>query len=135
METLPLLLLMMIKVSMEKQISQFPLFYTYDRLFVMTGHVQELAFVDRVKAKLKTSEYQEFLRCLNLFSNEIISQPELQSLVCFLCKIEEDYGTYLSLTRGHIYSFMYQVGDLIGVYPDLIEAFRVFLVQCEKNGN
>ncbi|KAJ4874710.1 Paired amphipathic helix protein Sin3-like 4 [Raphanus sativus] len=69
------------------------------------GHVQELAFVDRVKAKLKTSEYQEFLRCLNLFSKEIISQPELQSLV----------------------------GDLIGVYPDLIEAFRVFLVQCEKN--
>ncbi|KAF8102258.1 hypothetical protein N665_0199s0033 [Sinapis alba] len=69
------------------------------------GHVQELAFVDRVKAKLKSSEYQEFLRCLNLFSKEIISQPELQSLV----------------------------GDLIGVYPDLIEAFRVFLVQCEKN--
>ncbi|KAJ0241243.1 Paired amphipathic helix protein Sin3-like 4 [Hirschfeldia incana] len=69
------------------------------------GHVQELAFVDRVKAKLKTSEYQEFVRCLNLFSKEIISQPELQALV----------------------------GDLIGVYPDLIEAFRVFLVQCEKN--
>ncbi|KAG2321569.1 hypothetical protein Bca52824_014782 [Brassica carinata] len=69
------------------------------------GHVQELAFVDRVKARLKISEYQEFLRCLNLFSKEIISQPELQSLV----------------------------GDLIGVYPDLIEAFRVFLVQCEKN--
>ena len=50
--------------------------------FVMTGHVQELAFVDRVKAKLSSSEYQEFLRCLNLFSKEIISQPELQSLVC-----------------------------------------------------
>ncbi|CAH2066493.1 unnamed protein product, partial [Thlaspi arvense] len=69
------------------------------------GHIQELAFVDRVKAKLNTSDYQEFLRCLNLFSKEIISQPELQSLV----------------------------GDLIGVYPDLMEAFRVFLVQCEKN--
>ncbi|CAN6932966.1 unnamed protein product [Brassica oleracea] len=69
------------------------------------GHVQELAFVDRVKAKLNTSEYQEFLRCLNLFSKEIISQPELQSLV----------------------------GNLIGGYPELMEAFRVFLVQCEKN--
>ncbi|CAH8297642.1 unnamed protein product [Eruca vesicaria subsp. sativa] len=69
------------------------------------GHVQELAFVDRVKAKLSYSEYQEFLRCLNLFSKEIISQPELQSLV----------------------------GNLLGVYPDLMEAFRVFLVQCEKN--
>uniref|UniRef100_M4CID4 Histone deacetylase interacting domain-containing protein n=1 Tax=Brassica campestris TaxID=3711 RepID=M4CID4_BRACM len=69
------------------------------------GHVQELAFVDRVKAKLSSSGYQEFLRCLNLFSKEIISQPELQSLV----------------------------GNLIGGYPDLMEAFRVFLVQCEKN--
>ncbi|KAJ0256288.1 Histone deacetylase interacting domain-containing protein [Hirschfeldia incana] len=69
------------------------------------GHVQELAFVDRVKAKLSTSDHQEFLRCLNLFSKEIISQPELQSLV----------------------------GNLIGGYPDLMEAFRVFLVQCEKN--
>ncbi|KAJ4866889.1 Paired amphipathic helix protein Sin3-like 4 [Raphanus sativus] len=44
------------------------------------GHVQELAFVDRVKAKLNTSDYQEFLRCLNLFPKEIISQPEPQSL-------------------------------------------------------
>ncbi|KAF8098764.1 hypothetical protein N665_0259s0034 [Sinapis alba] len=69
------------------------------------GHVQELAFVDRVKAKLNTSDYQEFLRCLNLFSKEIISQPELQSLV----------------------------GNLIGGYAELMEAFRVFLVQCEKN--
>lgn len=50
--------------------------------YVMTGYNQELAFVDRVKEKLNTSEYQEFLRCLNLFSKEIISQPELQSLVC-----------------------------------------------------
>ncbi|KAJ4884289.1 Paired amphipathic helix protein Sin3-like 4 [Raphanus sativus] len=69
------------------------------------GHVLELAFVDRVKAKLNTSDYQEFLRCLNLFSKEIISQPELQSLV----------------------------SNLIGGYPELMEAFRVFLVQCEKN--
>ncbi|CAN6852159.1 unnamed protein product [Brassica oleracea var. botrytis] len=50
--------------------------------FVMTGHVQQLAFVDRVKVKLDTSEYQEFLRYLDLFSKKIISQPELHSLVC-----------------------------------------------------
>ncbi|WZZ33072.1 hypothetical protein YC2023_016473 [Brassica napus] len=62
----------------------------------MTGHVQKLAFVDRVKVKLNTSEYQEFLRCLNLFSKEIISQPEVHSLV----------------------------ENLIGVYPDLMDAFR-----------
>ncbi|CAH8257671.1 unnamed protein product [Arabidopsis lyrata] len=74
---------------------------TYDE----KGHSQELAFVDRVKAKLDTAENQEFLRCLNLYSKEIISQPELQSLV----------------------------SDLIGVYPDLMDAFRVFLAQCDKN--
>ncbi|CAN7040417.1 unnamed protein product [Brassica rapa subsp. trilocularis] len=50
--------------------------------FVMTGHVQKLAFVDRVKMKLNTSENQVFLRWLNLFSKKIISQPELHSLVC-----------------------------------------------------
>ncbi|KAL1218966.1 Paired amphipathic helix protein Sin3-like 3 [Cardamine amara subsp. amara] len=74
---------------------------TYDE----KGYIQELAIVDRVKEKLNTSEYQEFLRCLNLFSKEIISQPELQSLV----------------------------GDLIGVYPDLMDSFMEFLVQCQKN--
>ncbi|XP_010551461.1 PREDICTED: paired amphipathic helix protein Sin3-like 3 [Tarenaya hassleriana] len=68
------------------------------------GYSQELGFVDRVKEKLHISEYQEFLRCLNLYSKEIISQPELKSLV----------------------------GDLIGRYPDLTDAFREFLVQCEK---
>ncbi|XP_010471006.1 PREDICTED: paired amphipathic helix protein Sin3-like 4 [Camelina sativa] len=74
---------------------------TYDE----KGHSQELAFVDRVKAKLDTADNQEFLRCLNLYSKEIISQPELQSLV----------------------------RNLIGVYPDLMDAFRVFLAQCDKN--
>ncbi|KAL1187808.1 Paired amphipathic helix protein Sin3-like 4 [Cardamine amara subsp. amara] len=69
------------------------------------GYSQELDFVDRVKAKLDTADNQEFLRCLNLYSKEIISQPELQSLVA----------------------------DLIGVYPDLMDAFRVFLAQCDKN--
>lgn len=52
--------------------------YLFD---VMSGYSQDLAIVDRVKEKLNASEYQEFLRCLNLFSKEIISRPELQSLV------------------------------------------------------
>ncbi|EFH69525.1 predicted protein [Arabidopsis lyrata subsp. lyrata] len=75
---------------------------TYDE----KGYSQDLAIVDRVKEKLNASEYQEFLRCLNLFSKEIISRPELQSLV----------------------------GNLIGVYPDLMDSFIEFLVQCEKTG-
>lgn len=50
--------------------------------------------------------------------------------LCLHVEIGEDhensYGTFI---------FLNQVGDLIGVYPDLMDAFRVFLVQCEKNGN
>ncbi|CAH8253403.1 unnamed protein product [Arabidopsis lyrata] len=77
---------------------------TYDEKGAMKSYSQDLAIVDRVKGKLNASEYQEFLRCLNLFSKEIISRPELQSLV----------------------------GNLIGVYPDLMDSFIEFLVQCEK---
>ncbi|KFK28511.1 hypothetical protein AALP_AA7G006000 [Arabis alpina] len=69
------------------------------------GRSQELDFVDRVHAKLNTSEYQEFLDWLGLYSKEVISQSALES----------------------------KVGGLIGVYPDLMEAFRVFLIGCGKN--
>ncbi|XP_010477744.1 PREDICTED: paired amphipathic helix protein Sin3-like 3 [Camelina sativa] len=78
---------------------------TYDEKGAMKSYGQDIAIVDRVKEKLNASEYQEFLRCLNLFSKEIISRPELQSLV----------------------------GNLIGVYPDLMDSFIEFLVHCEKN--
>lgn len=30
---------------------------------------------------------------------------------------------------------MYQVGDLLGRYPDLMDGFNGFLARCEKNGN
>lgn len=35
----------------------------------------------------------------------------------------------------HEHSGLRQVGDLIGVYPNLMDSFRDFLLQCEKNGN
>jgi hypothetical protein len=35
----------------------------------------------------------------------------------------------------HEHLCLYQVGNLIGVYPDLMDSFIEFLVQCEKNGN
>ncbi|XVE84974.1 hypothetical protein DITRI_Ditri17bG0054700 [Diplodiscus trichospermus] len=67
---------------------------------------QEFAFCDKVKEKLRNPDhYQEFLRCLHLYSNEVISRTELQSLV----------------------------NDLLGRYPDLMAGFNKFLVQCEKN--
>ncbi|KAL1355191.1 paired amphipathic helix protein Sin3-like 4 isoform X4 [Arachis hypogaea] len=67
---------------------------------------QELAFCEKVKEKLRNpDDYQEFLKCLHIYSREIITRHELQSLV----------------------------GDLLGKYPDLMEGFNEFLIQSEKN--
>uniref|UniRef100_A0A251KUQ5 Histone deacetylase interacting domain-containing protein n=1 Tax=Manihot esculenta TaxID=3983 RepID=A0A251KUQ5_MANES len=67
---------------------------------------QELAFCEKVKEKLHNpDDYQGFLRCLHLYTREIITRPELQSLV----------------------------GDLLGKYPDLMDGFNEFLARCEKN--
>ncbi|XP_014501051.1 paired amphipathic helix protein Sin3-like 4 isoform X2 [Vigna radiata var. radiata] len=67
---------------------------------------QEFAFCEKVKEKLRNpDDYQEFLKCLHIYSREIITRHELQSLV----------------------------GDLLGSYPDLMEGFNEFLLQSEKN--
>lgn len=52
-------------------------------LHVMSGALsQELAFCEKVKEKLRNpDDYQGFLRCLHLYTREIITRPELQSLV------------------------------------------------------
>ncbi|PON46541.1 Histone deacetylase interacting protein [Parasponia andersonii] len=67
---------------------------------------QEFAFCEKVKEKLRNADdYQEFLKCLHIYSKEIITRSELQSLV----------------------------GDLLGRYPDLMDGFNEFLARCEKN--
>jgi len=43
---------------------------------------QEFAFCEKVKEKLRNpDDYQEFLKCLHIYSREIITRQELQSLV------------------------------------------------------
>ncbi|KAK7386922.1 hypothetical protein VNO78_27297 [Psophocarpus tetragonolobus] len=65
-----------------------------------------IGYLDKVKEKLRNPEdYQEFLKCLNIYCKEIIAKHELQSLV----------------------------GNLLGKYADLMEGFDEFLTQCEKN--
>ncbi|XVF44115.1 hypothetical protein PTKIN_Ptkin02bG0094400 [Pterospermum kingtungense] len=77
-----------------------------DKNAMKSVYNQEFSFFDKVKEKLRNPDhYQEFLRCLHLYSNEVISRTELQSLV----------------------------NDLLGRYPDLMDGFNKFLVQCEKN--
>ncbi|MED6106260.1 hypothetical protein PIB30_003219 [Stylosanthes scabra] len=77
-----------------------------DRNTLKSMYSQELAFCEKVKEKLRNpDDYQEFLKCLHIYSREIITRHELQSLV----------------------------GDLLGKYPDLMEGFNEFLIQSEKN--
>ncbi|KAL3511225.1 hypothetical protein ACH5RR_030626 [Cinchona calisaya] len=67
-------------------------------------HDQELAFRKKVKERLPTSnDYQEFLRCLHIYSKERITRPQLQTLV----------------------------GNLLEGHPDLMEEFNEYLA-CDK---
>jgi paired amphipathic helix protein Sin3a len=69
------------------------------------GAAVQYPFFDKVKARLRSRDtYQEFLKCLNIFSQEIISRGELQSLV----------------------------GDILGKHADLMEGFNEFLTHCEN---
>ncbi|CAK9162852.1 unnamed protein product [Ilex paraguariensis] len=66
---------------------------------------QEFAFCEKVKEKLHSpDDYQAFLKCLHIYSTEIITRKELQNLVA----------------------------DLLGKYPDLMDGFNEFLERCEN---
>ncbi|KAL6983585.1 hypothetical protein U1Q18_016969 [Sarracenia purpurea var. burkii] len=76
-----------------------------DRTALKSMYSQEFAFCQKVKERLHSSDdYQEFLKCLHIYSKEIISRQQLQNLV----------------------------DDLLGRYPDLMEGFNDFLTSCEK---
>lgn len=76
-----------------------------DKSVLKSVYNQEFIFCEKVKEKLRNSDdYQEFLKCLHIYSKEIISRSELQSLV----------------------------GDLLGKYPDLMDGFNEFVKRCEK---
>ncbi|KAH7289366.1 hypothetical protein KP509_31G072300 [Ceratopteris richardii] len=70
------------------------------------GLQRKPAFFEHVKSKLRSREtYQEFLKCLNLYSEEIITRKQLHSLV----------------------------DGLLGKFPELVEGFNDFLAHCESN--
>ncbi|XP_012092008.1 paired amphipathic helix protein Sin3-like 4 isoform X2 [Jatropha curcas] len=91
----------------DENFGMHPISSTYDdKNAVKNALSQELAFCEKVKEKLRNpDDYQGFLRCLHLYTREIITRTELQSLV----------------------------SDLLGKYPDLMDGFNEFLARCEKN--
>ncbi|KAK3272628.1 hypothetical protein CYMTET_19089 [Cymbomonas tetramitiformis] len=65
---------------------------------------KELQFFEKVKTRLRNREaYQDLMKCLNIFNQEIISKSELQGLAY----------------------------DIIGRFPDLMQGFNEFLLRCE----
>ncbi|KAL8528277.1 hypothetical protein ACS0TY_005906 [Phlomoides rotata] len=65
----------------------------------------EFKFCEKVKERLHSADdYQAFLKCLHIYSTEIITRKELQSLVA----------------------------DLLQKHPDLMDGFNEFLERCER---
>ncbi|PSC76597.1 Paired amphipathic helix isoform C [Micractinium conductrix] len=65
---------------------------------------RELQFFERVKQRLRNREaYADFLKCLNMFAEDILAKQELVSLV----------------------------HDIIGKHSDLMAMFNEFLMRCE----
>ncbi|KAK9814633.1 hypothetical protein WJX72_009077 [[Myrmecia] bisecta] len=75
-----------------------------ERRGVRTNLAKELGFFEKVKLRIRNREqYQDFLKCLNLFAQEIITKGELQGMV----------------------------QDILGRHPDLLVGFNEFLQRCE----
>ncbi|KAK9905961.1 hypothetical protein WJX75_009654 [Coccomyxa subellipsoidea] len=71
---------------------------------VRSNLAKELSFFEKVKTRLRNREqYQDFLKCLNLFAQEIVAKQELQ----------------------------FMVQDILGRFPDLLMSFNDFLHRCE----
>ncbi|KAL8471473.1 hypothetical protein ACS0TY_028934 [Phlomoides rotata] len=76
-----------------------------DKDALKSMYSQEFTFCEKVKERLHSADdYQAFLKCLHIYSTEIITRKELTSLVA----------------------------DLLVKYPDLMEGFNEFLERCER---
>ncbi|KAL9230128.1 hypothetical protein vseg_005517 [Gypsophila vaccaria] len=75
-----------------------------DKNALKSMYKQEFIFCEKVKEKLGTVDYQAFLKCLHIYSTEIITRNELLGLVA----------------------------DLLAKHPDLMDGFSEFLDRCEN---
>ncbi|KAI3761948.1 hypothetical protein L1987_52371 [Smallanthus sonchifolius] len=76
-----------------------------DKDSLKSMYIKEFTFCEKVKSRLRNhDDYQAFLKCLHIYSTEIITRKELQGLVA----------------------------DLLGKHSDLMEGFSAFLERCEN---
>ncbi|XP_021760068.1 paired amphipathic helix protein Sin3-like 2 isoform X1 [Chenopodium quinoa] len=77
-----------------------------DKAGMKSMHPEAFSFIEKVKEKLANEDdHQAFLKCLHIYTTEIITRNELQSLVA----------------------------DLLGKHPDLMEGFNEFLERSENH--
>ncbi|CAN6340946.1 unnamed protein product [Urochloa humidicola] len=69
-----------------------------------SSNTQEIHFCEKVKARLEPEAYLKFLKCLHIYSQEIITRSELKRLV----------------------------KDMLQNYPDVMNGFSEFLEHCEN---
>lgn len=87
--------------------------------FILSGmYSHEFTFCEKVKERLRSADdYQAFLKCLHIYSTEIITRKELQSLVwsaLTICPI---------VVRFHIFTNLLVSEELINVFA-LVDAFH-----------
>ncbi|CAL4902486.1 unnamed protein product [Urochloa decumbens] len=75
-----------------------------DNHVLTSPNTQQVHFCEKVKVKLDPEGYLKFLKCLHIYSQEIITRNELKRLV----------------------------KDMLQHYPDLMNGFNEFLEQCEN---
>ncbi|CAA2982104.1 paired amphipathic helix Sin3-like 2 isoform X1 [Olea europaea subsp. europaea] len=76
-----------------------------DKDALKSMYSQEFAFCEKVKERLGSADdYQSFLKCLHIYSTEIITKKQLHDLIA----------------------------DLLGKHPDLMEGFKEFFERCER---
>ena len=77
-------------------------------LAISDVYTHEFHFCEKVKEKLEHDAYQEFLKCLHIYSQEIITRSELKNLVGFLF-IHSFIHSLTCLARYLIFSYFYLV--------------------------
>jgi len=88
----------------QKEASEAPQEETEDRKKQHSALQKELSFFDKVNQRLRNKEaYNDFIRCLSIFNQEVITRMELQGLVY----------------------------DIIGKFPDLMQGFSEMMDRCE----
>ncbi|URD83876.1 Paired amphipathic helix protein [Musa troglodytarum] len=95
-----------------------------DKNALKSVYTREFNFCEKVKEKLYPDTYQEFLKCLHIYSKEIINRTELKNLLS---------PSLLSLSIASS-TVAAAVSDILGKFPDLMEGFNEFLAHCENIG-